>query len=184
MSDQQAPPEPDVEELTPDDVDELWAFFRRLPEGERTFVREPVTDRSVVAGWLDDDRPLRSVVRLDGELVGYLSLTPGVGWSAHVGQLALVIDPAVRGRGLGHRLARHALHQAVDGGLAKVLVEVPAAHESTIAIFARLGFRPEALLVDHVRDPDGEPSDLIVLANHTREDWELLSTVGLDRTLD
>jgi ribosomal protein S18 acetylase RimI-like enzyme len=166
------------------DVDETWAFFQRVPEGDRTLVKEPVTELIVVEGWADDARAMRFVARADGDVVGYVSVVPGVGWSRHVGELRLVVDPAVRRRGIGQRLARHALRVALEASLTKVVVEVVAVQDSTIALFTRLGFRAEALLEDQVQDPSGNYIDLIVLANRTDADWGLLATVGLDEQLD
>ncbi len=177
----------DTIEITPfsaTDVDEVWAFFQRVPEGDRTLVKEPVTELTSVQGWADDARALRYVARADGDVVGYVAVIPGVGWSRHVGELRLVVDPAVRRRGIGQRLARHALRVAVDASLTKVVVEVVAVQDSTIALFTRLGFRAEALLEDQVQDPEGNFLDLIVLANRTDADWAVLTTVGLDEELD
>ena len=177
----------DTIEITPfsaADVDETWAFFQRVPEGDRTLVKEPVTELIAVEGWVADARALRFVARADGDVVGYVAVIPGVGWSRHVGELRLVVDPAVRRRGIGQRLARHALRVAIEASLTKVVVEVVAVQDSTIALFTRLGFRAEALLEDQVQDPSGNYVDLIVLANRTDADWGVLSTVGLDDQLD
>lgn len=174
-------------EITPftgSDVDDVWAFFSRLPEGDRTFVKEPVTQRDAVRAWVDDARTLRSVARIDGEVVGYVAVSPGVGWSRHVGELRLVVDPTVRRQGIGQRLARHGLRVALEASLTKVVVEVVAVQESTIALFTQLGFRAEALLEDQVQDPAGDYSDLIVLANRIDADWNVLASVGLDEQLD
>jgi hypothetical protein len=78
----------------------------------------------------------------------------------------------------------HALAVAVEEGLAEVVVEVVADQESTIGLFTRLGFRAEALLVDRVRDPDGNDSDLLVLAHRPTDDRRSSETVGLDVPLD
>jgi ribosomal protein S18 acetylase RimI-like enzyme len=166
------------------DVDDVWAFFQRVPEGDRTLVKEPVTELAAVQAWVGDARALRYVARLDGHVVGYVAVLPGIGWSRHVGEVRLVVDPAVRRRGIGQRLARQALRVAVEASLTKVVVEVVAVQDSTIALFTRLGFRAEALLEDQVQDPSGNYSDLIVLANRTDADWGLLATVGLDEQLD
>lgn len=166
------------------DVDDVSAFFQRVPEGDRTFAKEPVTEADTVHAWVDDARALRFVARLGGDVVGYVALFPGIGWSRHVGELRLVVDPGVRRRGIGQQVARHGLRIAVELSLTKVVVEVVAAQESTIALFTRLGFRAEALLEDQVQDPSGNFTDLIVLANRTDADWDLLTTVGLDEQLD
>ena len=174
----------DIAAFSADDVDDVWTFFQRVPDGDRTLVKEPVTEPGAVRAWVDDARALRYVARLDGDVVGYVAVFPGVGWSKHVGELRLVVDPAVRRQGIGQRLARHALRVAVDASLTKVVVEVVAKQESTIALFTGLGFRAEALLEDQVQDPSGAYSDLIVLANRTDTDWRLLAAVGLDDQLD
>jgi ribosomal protein S18 acetylase RimI-like enzyme len=177
-------PEPiAITPFTAADVDAVWDFFQRVPEGDRTFVKEPVAERATVESWVDDARALRSVARDGDTVVGYVAVIPGVGWSRHVGELRLVVDPAVRRRGIGQQLARHALRIALDASLTKVVVDVVAVQESTIALFTQLGFRAEALLEDHVQDPDGNYGDLIVLANRTDADWELLTRVGLDADL-
>jgi ribosomal protein S18 acetylase RimI-like enzyme len=184
MQDPSGPISFEITELTSADVDDVWAFFERLPDGDRTFVKQPVTDLDTVRRWLDDERSVRAVARLGSRIVGYVALSPGTGWSRHVGELRLVVDPEIRRRGLGQRLARHGLRIALDAGLTKVVVEVVAEQESTIALFTGLGFRAEALLVDHVQDPEGRYGDLIVLANRTDDDWRLLTTVGLDQPLE
>jgi len=170
--------------LTSSVVDDVWFFFDRLPDGDRTFVKEPVTDRATVVTWLDDDRASRFVAKSEGRIVGYFAVYPGVGWSRHVGEIRLVVDPQSRRMGIGHHLARRALREAVEAGLTKVVVEVAASQDSTIALFTGLGFVAEALLVDHVQDPEGNLSDLIVLANHIDIDADLVATVGLDQLLD
>ena len=59
--------------------------------------------------------------------------------------------------------------EALELGLKKMVVEVVADQESTIAMFRSLGFEPEALLTDHVRDRAGGLRDLMILA-HSVED--------------
>ena len=50
-----------------------------------------------------------------------------------------------------------------------MVVEVVADQEPTIAMFGSLGFDPEALLRDHVRDQAGALHDLLVLAQSVEE---------------
>ena len=54
--------------------------------------------------------------------------------------------------------------EAIELDLRKMVVEVVADQEATIAMFRSLGFDPEALLTDHVRDQSGTLRDLMVLA--------------------
>ena len=63
-----------------------------------------------------------------------------------------MVDPDQRGHGIGRRLAQKAVLDAVDLGLKKLVVEVISDQAALIAMFRGLGFEPEALLSDHVRD--------------------------------
>jgi ribosomal protein S18 acetylase RimI-like enzyme len=173
----------DVHELRSDDVGRVVAFFERVPEGDRTFFKEQVGGADTVTRWLDDGS-IR-LLAVDGDdVVGYAAVIPGVGWSSHVGELRLVVDPGRRRQGIGHALAKAALVAALSAGLSKVVVEAIATQDPTIALFAGLGFQPEALLTDHVRDAAGELHDLMVLALHGDETWSTLTAVGLDEPLD
>jgi ribosomal protein S18 acetylase RimI-like enzyme len=173
-----------IDRLSEGNVGQVVAFFDRLPIGDLTFFKEPVSGESTVRGWLTDVRGTR-ILAVDGDdVVGYAAIIEGVGWSSHVGELRLVIDPKHRREGLGHRLAVAALEVAVEAGLSKVVVEAIATQDATIGLFTKLGFVPEALLEDHVRDANGDLNDLIVLAHHTAETWATMATVGLDEPLD
>jgi hypothetical protein len=46
-------------------------------------------------------------------------------------------------------------------------------------MFRALGFDPEALLTDHVRDQSGELRDLMILAQSVDAQWSALSVVGI-----
>jgi ribosomal protein S18 acetylase RimI-like enzyme len=112
-----------------------------------------------------------------------VAVRPLTGWSAHVGEVRLVVSPTRRGSGLGRQLARHALVAAVGDGLAKLVVEVVAEQGAALALFTDLGFTGEALLRDHVRDREGNLRDLMVLAHHVGETWSGMATVGLSDAL-
>jgi len=165
------------------DVDALLAFFERIPAGERTFFKEPVLDRATVEGWLIGGAGRRGLACADGEVSGYVAVIPLTGWSDHVGEIRLVVDPERRGQGLGRALARWALLQALELGLRKLYVEVVADQEGAVAMFSNLGFQAEGLLRDHVRDRDGELRDLVLLAHPVDDHWSAMSTAGIDDAL-
>jgi ribosomal protein S18 acetylase RimI-like enzyme len=173
-----------IERLAEKNVDQVVAFFGRIPDGDLTFFKEPVAGERTVRAWLADARGTRLLAFDGDDVVGYAAVIEGVGWSSHVGELRLVIDPSRRRQGLGHQLAAAALIVAPEAGLSKVVVEAIATQDATIALFTKLGFVPEALLEDHVRDATGELNDLIVLAHHAADTWSTLATVGLDTPLD
>ena len=160
----------------------LSAFFERIPESDRTFLKEDVADPRVLEDWVQPGTG-RTIAVDDGQVVGALAVVPLHGWSSHVGEIRLVVDPDHRGRGIGRRLARQAVLDAVDMGLGKLVVEVISDQGALIAMFRGLGFEPEALLTDHVRDRSGQTRDLIVLANSVDEQFAALSAAGVTEQL-
>jgi L-amino acid N-acyltransferase YncA len=162
------------------DAEALLAFFTRVPVGDRTFFREDVLKPDVVDRWLTDPQQHRFVAVDGDDVVGHLALVRGVGWSAHVVELRLVVDPARRRHGLGRALARRGVAEAVSLGATKLVVEVVADQEATVAMFTVLGFEAEGLLRDHVRGQDGEVHDLLLLAHLVEPMWDAMRTTGLE----
>ena len=160
----------------------LKRFFAQIPDADRTFLKEDVDDPDVVAAWA---RPgtARVIAVDDGEVVGSVAVVPLHGWSSHVGEVRLVVDPEQRGRGIGRSLARQAVLAAVNLGLAKLVVEVISDQAALIGMFRALGFEPEALLSDHVRDRSGEIRDLMVLANDVESQFSAMAAAGVTEQL-
>jgi ribosomal protein S18 acetylase RimI-like enzyme len=168
----------EIRSITADDAPALARFFGRIPLGDRTFLKEDVDDPGVIEQWVLPEA-MRSIAIDGGEVVGSVAVVRLHGWSSHVGEVRLVVDPAHRGRGIGRRLAREAVIGAVEICLTKLVVEVISDQDVLIAMFRGLGFEPEALLNDHVRDRSGQMRDLIVLANSVDAQLAALTTAGL-----
>jgi L-amino acid N-acyltransferase YncA len=173
----------DIRPITVTEADALRSFFRRVPEGDRTFFREDVLAPGVIDGWLADTSNHRYLTWADGDIAGYLAIIPSVGWSSHVAELRVIVDPGHRRHGIGRGLARHGLVEALRLGFTKLVVEVVADQQPTLAMFSTLGFQPEALLRDHVRDDQGATHDLIVMAHFAEENWSAMQAVGLEDSL-
>ena len=174
----------EVQQLTPELVAPLHAFFARVPESDHNSFAEDVFAPGLVESWLADTRASRAAAVDDGGgIVGYVAVLPQVGWSSHVGSLRVVVDPAARGRGVGRALARHGVLTALQLGLTKIVVEVVATSVPAIGMFEAIGFEPEALLRDHVRDRSGELRDLMVLSHLVDDTWSGMATAGLDDAL-
>lgn len=168
--------------IEPGDGPALTNFFARIPESDRTFLKEDVEDPDVVAQWA---RPgtARTIAVEDGEVIGSVAVVPLHGWSGHVGEIRLVVDPAARGKGVGRALARKAVLDAMDLGLAKLVVEVISDQEALVGMFRALGFEPEALLADHVRDRHGDVRDLLVLAQDVEAQFAAMGSAGITEQL-
>lgn len=163
----------------------LRTFFERMPDADRTFLREDVGSPEVIESWLATGPASRRVaVATDGDRVtGYVAVVPHVGLSSHVGDLRVVVDAGQRRAGLGKALARHGLLAGLELGLTKIVVEVAAEQEPAIALFRNLGFDVEALLKDHVRGRDGELRDILVLSHFVDDTWATLRSTGVDETV-
>jgi L-amino acid N-acyltransferase YncA len=172
----------EIRPVEPGDQASVERFLQRVPEGDRTFFKEDVDDPEVVAAWA---RPgaARSVA-VDGDAVlGYVAVVPLQGWSSHVGEVRVIVAPDHRGRGIGRALAQHAVFEALRLGLTKMVVEVVADHEPTIAMFRSYGFDPDALLKDHVRDQNGDLRDLMILAHSVEGAWSSMVAAGIAESL-
>jgi len=171
-----------IEALEPSHLDALRRFLEDLPEGDRTFIKEDLDDPACAAAWVrGEGRASRwaAVDEADREILGVVFVAPLTGWSAHVGDLRLVVGEAARGRGVGRALARHAVVQAAESGLTKLVVELVAEKEPAVRMFTDLGFQGEALLGDHIRDRAGALRDVLVLAHYMGDNWSAMASVGL-----
>jgi ribosomal protein S18 acetylase RimI-like enzyme len=169
----------DLRALRPEDAPAVARFVQDLPDGDITFLKEDV-EPGTVARWCEDTRTPRWVaVGEDGEPQAMLAIVPGALWSSHVGELRLVVGRNHRRQGLGRKLARYGLAEAVRLGLTKIVVEVVAEKEGDIAMFTSIGFRPEALLHDHIRDREGNLRDLVLLAHEVGPSSAAMDVLGL-----
>jgi ribosomal protein S18 acetylase RimI-like enzyme len=168
--------------ISPNDVDVLVAMFAALPDRDKTFVEDRV-DRDTVARWPLDPTASRWIVGTGDSAHGYLGVIPHAGWSSHVGDLRLVVAGDHRRKGLGRALAQHGLLTGVALGLRKITVSVAADKEGDIAMFTSIGFRPEALLEDHIRDRHGAFHDLVLLSHDVAEVGDDLSLVGVSEAV-
>ena len=173
----------EVVPLSAEVVAPLHDFFARVPPSDHASFQEDLFEPGLVERWLADERGRRAVATIDGRVVGYVAVKPLVGWSSHVGSLRVVVDPEARGQGVGRALSRYGLVAGLELGLTKLVVEVVADAEPAIGMFQALGFEPEALLKDHVRDRNGTLRDLVVLAHLVEGTWSGMATAGLEDEL-
>ena len=99
----------------------------------------------------------------------------------------IAVSPGARGDvgelGVLSALARPALIDALHAGLRKLVVEVVADQEAAIHLFTGLGFTPEAILGNQVRDRAGEVHDLMVLAHDVEDVQSVIATTSIDNQL-
>jgi len=151
------------------DFEAFFAFTSSLPPHDLLFLRTDITNAAVLADWFDNidlGRIVTVVAERDGKIAGYGSLHLSVApWSQHVGELRVLIDGSMRGKGLGRALTAAVFAQALDRGIEKMVAQMTIDQKGAIATFEELGFKPEALLVDHVKDREGRKHDLLVYSH-------------------
>lgn len=174
-----------VEPASAEHEEELLQFLTSIEGADRTFLGAQATEPATIGRMVRQEGGRHYVALAapdDGassRIIGFSGVTLGSGWSSHVGQLRVVVAPGQRGRGLGGQLALAALAGALACGLEKVVVEVRSDQVPVQNLFAQLGFRPEALLTDHLKGPDGTTHDLLTLAHRVEEVSGLLIATGL-----
>jgi RimJ/RimL family protein N-acetyltransferase len=148
--------------------DELIAFARKLPRRDVLFLRMDITDPRNVDEWIKNIEAGRTVTVLayDGDtLAGYASLHHNeVLWTRHVGEIRTIVGEEYRGIRLGARLAEEMFTIAKDLGLKKITAQMTSDQKGARATFERIGFRPEALLADHVIDNEGRTHDMLIMS--------------------
>ena len=159
-----------IRRFAPADRDAMTAFVATLPEHDLLFLGRDLTHPRVIEAWLDaiGEGWIDSLVAVcadSGEVVGTAALVRDpLGWSAHVGEVRLLVGPDRRGAGLGRDLLDAVFAIAEGRGLAKLSARMTPDQTGSVALFESLGFRAEALLKDQVRDRDGRPHDLAILS--------------------
>jgi L-amino acid N-acyltransferase YncA len=170
-----------VRPMAPDDARGFSLFVSQVPEGERRFLKENLDDPvAAFATFLNDPHSRRVVAIEHGtDVVGVAGVFPGSGWSSHVAELRVLVAATHRGRGRGRVLAQSALLEALKLGCTHTYVEVVAEQEALVAMFQDLGFEPQALLTDFVRDGAGDFHDLMILTHRADDQWGRNQLLGL-----
>lgn len=170
--------------LTEADLPALQRFFLTLPEEDRLFLEDDVTQKEYVRRlWAEQasGQAFTMVAEVGGEMVGYGALYwPKYGWSTHVGRVRLAVARAWQRRGLGTTLLGELIKKAQGLALDKLVAEVVEDQEGALRAFERLGFRREAVLFGHVRDLTGKKRNLVILANDVAHIWEHMEALVAD----
>jgi len=152
------------------DRDALVAWANGLPEHDLLFLGRDLRHPRVVDAWLAAiaDGWIDGFVAQDEDAGGMLGTAALVrdplGWSAHVGEVRLLVSADRRGTGLGRDLLDCAFAAAQAHGLTKLTASMTPDQTAAVTLFEGLGFRAEACLRDQVRGRDGQSHDLMILS--------------------
>lgn len=166
--------------MVKDDKEKLINFFLSIPKEDRMFLKDDVTDRSIIEEWtsnIDYKRIFPIVAEIDEErIIGDASLHMRLfGWMRHIGEIRIVIDREFQRQHLGFLLAREIFQIAMKMKLEKVKAEMMENQYSAIKIFMALGFKKEAVLKDHVIDLNNKKHNLFIMTQSVASLWERLN---------
>lgn len=147
----------------------ILAFARGLPEHDLLFLRRDITQEDAVDDWVREmnSGEIMTILAIHGsDVVGYATVHRSLlRWTAHVAELRVMVGESMRGAGLGRILTQEAFANALIEGIEKMVAQMTLDQKGAIATFEGLGFRPEALLRDQVKDRQGNTHDLLVLSH-------------------
>jgi L-amino acid N-acyltransferase YncA len=170
-----------IRPMTRDDVERSFAFFQSLPEEDRRYLRMDVTKRENVERrirTMGTDHVKRLVAVVDDDIVadGALELSREE-WTAHTGEIRLIVSRQYQRKGLGMLLARELYLLALREKLENIVVRMARPQVAARSIFHKLGFEEEYSLPDHVIDRAGGRHDLVLMRCDVAEMWRELETV-------
>lgn len=155
--------------MSAEDAPRILRFARALPPHDLLFLLRDISQQDNVERWVQDVREGRNstVLALErGDVVGYGSLIRSQqDWSQHVAEIRVLTAATARGLGLGRLLTREAFQIALELGVEKINARMTLDQVGARRVFEGMGFRPEAVLRDEVKDRSGKKHDLLVMAN-------------------
>jgi L-amino acid N-acyltransferase YncA len=158
--------------MTADDRSAVLEFARGLPQHDLMFLRRDITQDESLDAWLNEIEIGEATTVLgvqDNTVIGYATVHRSlIPWSAHVAELRVLVAESARGKGMGRILTHEAFNLALSEGLEKMIAQMTLDQKGAISTFESLGFRPEALLRDHVKDRDGNRHDLLILSHEVQ----------------
>ena len=173
--------------MVPSDEAAVSTFARALPPHDLLFMRRDITAPKVMAAWLQgiENGTLTTLLATKGGIVRGCAaiIRDEMSWSPHVGEMRIVVDHAMRGKGLGRALTQECFAIALGLGIEKLIAYMTVDQRGAIAVFEELGFQAEAMLREHVKDRDGAKHDVVMLSHDVNKFLARMEVFGLTETL-
>lgn len=152
--------------MTTGDGEALQAFARGLTAHDRLYMRRDLTAESGIASWLKDIESgvIYSVLAEDDEgVAGFSTIHLNtLEWTRHVADIRVATALRTRRSGLGRVLVREGFNLALALDIEKLIARMTPDQHGARVLFEELGFTPEALLKDYVKDRDGHYHDMLM----------------------
>jgi RimJ/RimL family protein N-acetyltransferase len=157
------------------DADQLITFFQRIPENERWYLRHDVSNPATIRKWaltVNYERVVPILALKNNEIIGDATLhRRQYGSSKHLGEVRVVIDPAMRGQRLGTWMVLDLIQLATGLGLEKLVAEIASSEGVALKAFRHLDFVREGVIPELHKDPAGNPCDLVIMVKNLARTW-------------
>jgi L-amino acid N-acyltransferase YncA len=177
-----------LREMSGNDGSVALAFARALPAHDLLFLRRDITKPEAIDVWLSGiarGRIISVLAEAAGKVQGYATVDRGeLSWSPHVAELRILVSAEMRGKGLGRLLTQEAFAIALGLGIEKIVAQMTVDQKGAIEVFQGMGFRPEALLRDQVKDREGRKHDLLILAHEVARFHAQQEAYGVTKALE
>lgn len=164
--------------MVKDDEKKLHAFFVRLPEKDRLFLKDDVTDPKIIKSWavkLNYEHVIPILAEIDERIIGDATLHRlTTEEPPDIGEIRIVIDKDYRRRGLGTRLAKEIYYLALSMKMNKLIAEVVEDQDHIIKTCESLGFRRDKVLKDKAVDLHGEKHNLVIMTEDVDALWKTI----------
>lgn len=154
----------------------LQKFFLMVPEEERLFIKQPITDRTLFRQWCrqpDFEQNLPLLMLHGKAIIGEATLhRRWGGWKRHIGLLTLLTHPEYRGLDVSRVLVGELIDVARHCGLRRLEAEVNGERKIALQVLARLGFEKLLDLPDYVLDMKAVTHDYVLLGLNLKVDDE------------
>lgn len=150
-----------------DDEPSFHAFFMAIPEHERLFIKERLTEPENFHAWcqnMDLEVNLPILLLVDGKIAGAATLHRRQGgWKRNIGRLSSLTHPDFRGRSVAKILVAEQIEIARSLGLSKLEAEFNGERETAIKDMAMLGFEELVNLPDYLQDMQAQCHDYVLM---------------------
>ena len=156
--------------MVKEDEQRLLDFFLRLPEKDRLFLKNDVTDPDVIKSWAQNinyEHVIPILAEIDDRIIGDATLhVRTTDQPLNIGEVRIVIDKDFRRRGLGARLAKEVYYLALSKKMNRLVAEVVEDQYAVIKTFEALGFRKEKVLENQAKDLHGRKHNLVIMTEN------------------
>ena len=153
-----------IRPLAVDEIPLEIELFQQLDKRDQAKLPNDLNDPNYpnrMRRWLEDGRVITLAAWSGDEVVGVLSLYPGLStWIKHTGEVVIVTHPKYRRYGIATVLFDEMIPFAESLGLEKLYANLMDEHKEAQKLFTAIGFAKEAVLKDHIRDTYDRRHDL------------------------